>query len=659
LTDWRDLILREFAPGAARLTLVADPDQLMTEEGILQGIQERGFDVVRFENPMAFRYVYESRYRAHWDQGETAWLVVVLQAGSGSLSELPYDLLQTGRQLTFSLGDIFPDLSYQVVAGLDRDDLSPLYEAYVQEQPGVLGTNATVDFVLRRVFLILPETVTAPEDLLRVLLRKHYRRQRIPEPIEQRLVQLLSHDGRFADWSLATLMADREAFLRFLQERWPAYLDQLTAGEPSKAREVYHFTLPGPAMVPFDDADVRVYIDNLFREGWLKPVAHDGTPPPQASWVDIGMQIDPTEGIRRQRDALAKSIAQAIPQPEARHREWLSFAWSWAQLIALNAQLPEESGTVELQAQVDNAFARWLEKRYAGLHNQPPNPPVMVHHVPRVLAEYRQQHDERIALVVVDGLALDQWIAVRETLLSKDAELQFEENAIFAWAPTVTSVSRQALFAGKCPLYFPASIHDTKREDRHWSLFWETQGVQKDAVRFVKGLGEPDSLSAAKNEVGDSRCRVIALVVDKVDRIMHGMELGSAGMHNQVRQWTEQGFLLSLLKLLLSHDFRVFLTSDHGNLEAQGCGCPSEGSLADTKGERVRIYSDPVLRARVKATFPDAIEWPAIGLPESYYPLLAPTRAAFVRPGATVVSHGGVSLEELIVPVIRIELRRG
>jgi hypothetical protein len=139
---------------------------------------------------------------------------------------------------------------------------------------------------------------------------------------------------------------------------------------------------------------------------------------------------------------------------------------------------------------------------------------------------------------------------------------------------------------------------------------------------------------------------------------MHGIELGSAGMHGQVKQWTEQGFLSSLLEMLFAAGFSVFLSSDHGNVEAHGCGLPKEGALADTKGERVRIYSDSALRLRVKAGFPDAVEWLSIGLPDGYYPLLAPGRAAFVRPGTTVVSHGGVSLEELVVPFVQVERKR-
>lgn len=43
--------------------------------------------------------------------------------------------------------------------------------------------------------------------------------------------------------------------------------------------------------------------------------------------------------------------------------------------------------------------------------------------------------------------------------------------------------------------------------------------------------------------VGHPKRRVVGLVIDQVDRILHGMELGTLGMHNQVRQWTREGYL--------------------------------------------------------------------------------------------------------------------
>ena len=181
-------------------------------------------------------------------------------------------------------------------------------------------------------------------------------------------------------------------------------------------------------------------------------------------------------------------------------------------------------------------------------------------------------------------------------------------------------------------------------------------GLTQQEVAYTKGLGD-GTLESVEEMIARPKTRVVGLVVDKVDKIMHGMELGAAGMHNQVQQWAGQPFMANLVDLLLENGFRVYLTSDHGNIEASGCGRPAEGAVADLRGERARIYPDSLLRGQVKKRFPDSMEWPPIGLPEGYLPLLAPGRSAFVREADRLVGHGGASLEELVVPLVRIEMR--
>lgn len=155
--------------------------------------------------------------------------------------------------------------------------------------------------------------------------------------------------------------------------------------------------------------------------------------------------------------------------------------------------------------------------------------------------------------------------------------------------------------------------------------------------------------------ISSPKARVVGLVVDKVDRIMHGMELGAAGMHNQVDQWARQLYLQKLVDLLLDQGFRVYLTSDHGNIDAEGCGRPAEGVIADLRGERVRIYPDIALRTKIKGQFPAAIEWNNVGIPDDCVALLAPHRQAFIETNRSAITHGGLSMEEIIVPFVQIE----
>jgi hypothetical protein len=667
VTSWRDAVLREFTPQVARLTLVADPDGLLVDEGILEGIRDRGFDLIEFDDHVAFRFAYESRYRSVWDRGEATDLVVVLRSIFADLQSLPFDLLQAGRRLTFSLGDLFPSLCTWVVAALDRADLDALWAAQARVAPGAMGENATKDFILHHVYGVAPELIVGPSDLLRVLLRRHYRSQELPELFDERFVVLLRQSGRFNGWSLETLARDRSAFFRFLQERWPAFIERVAASRigSSEPARPFGLHLDGPAELPFDHDDVRVYIDDLFSEGLLQAIEHPAGAALATHWVSCGLATDPAHDADRRLKALVAAVRETLPASDARHQEWLAFAYRWGQLKLLEHTGPGEvlaTSGGELQAlttNVQSAFVAWVMTRYAGLHNQPARPPVMVHHIPRALAFDREETGARIALVVADGLSLDQWLGVKAILSARAPKLEMTDGAVFAWVPTLTSVSRQALFAGRAPLYFPSSLFTTDREPLLWQQFWADHGLPNASVGYLKGLGDTGSLDVVQEVVERPGTRVIGLVVDMVDRIMHGMELGSRGMHSQIRLWAEQGYVGALLELLLDRGFAVYLTSDHGNVEATGGGRPGEGSLADLRGERARIYPDRSLRELTARAFPEALSWPGVGLPPGCHALLAPIGGAFVRHGERVVAHGGISVEELIVPFIKIERAGG
>ena len=666
MSNWRDQILTEFMPNVAHFTLAADPDGLLREEEILAGIRQRGFELIPFEDPVTFRFAYESKFRCRPNQGERPELVVALHASANELDRLPYDLLQAGRRLSFNLGEIFPTLSYPIITALDPRDIDALFDAQVLFNPGMLGDNATKEFVLRHVFEIEPERIGEPFDLLRVLLRRHHRNQRIPAMLDEHCVRVLRQQTIFGDWPLETIIPDRESFFTFLQERWPAFLDRSIPHDGTGVREAgtsYSFEIPGPLDLPFDHEDVRVYIDSLFLEGFLEAMPHERADVLSTTWLAAGVRTDDQAGRAQRIDAMVRALSSGIPPVDSRHSDWFHVARTWAELVVLvhasDAMLPEPTrrNMESLYMEIDAALMCWLAKRYAGLVNLPPVPPVMLHHIPRLLSRHVSDAKEhKVAFVVMDGLSLGQWLVIRKELAEQRPRYRFRESAVFAWIPTLTSVSRQAAFAGKPPVYFPNSIYSTDKEPALWKQFWVDQGLKPQEVDYAKGLGD-GALEKVQEIIAHPRTRVVGLVIDKVDKIMHGMELGAAGMHNQVRLWAGQPFLANLVDLLLENGFRICLTSDHGNIDATGCGRPGEGAIADVRGERARIYPNALLRDQVKAQFPDALEWPPIGLPEDYLALLAPGRSAFVRQDERLVGHGGASLEELVVPLVEIARR--
>lgn len=258
MSSWRDAVLNDFVPNVSKLTLVADPDCLLTEEKLALELRGRGFDLIEFSDPVEFRYAYESKYRSIWDRGELTDLVVVLRLQDAELESLPYDLLQAGRKLSFNLGDLFPNLSYPVIEKLDRSLLDALFEAQRKSPPDRMGDNATKDFILRHVFGIAAELIGGEVELLRALLRLHYGKLQIPLMLAERLIHVLKgHDG-FKAWPLSEIVPDDEAFFAFLQERWPLFLSRL--GSAHQVREdspEYGLKYPGPDRLPFDHQTSR------------------------------------------------------------------------------------------------------------------------------------------------------------------------------------------------------------------------------------------------------------------------------------------------------------------------------------------------------------------------------------------------------------------
>jgi hypothetical protein len=665
MINWRDHILNKFNLTINRLLIVTDPDSLLFEEEIQEEVLKRGYEIIIYKEPIEFRYLYESKFRIHWDQNKNYQLVIVLKPEEQNLYQLPYDLLQIGEKIAFNLGDLFPNLNYRVLKELDRTYYDVLYEAVQKYQPELLGENLTKEFILRHVFKISFDSIKNSSDLLLHLLQRHYRGLLIPPTIDRYFIQLLKKNREFYHWPLEALMGDKDVFFQFLQERWPIFLDGFSGENQVGIKEnhkEYGLEIEGPVYLPLADYDIRVYIDTLFLEGYLHSVPYQKIDLTNKEWVNIGIQIDEKQNQVERLKKLIEKSQTSLPSEYARYIDWFHFARIWAELnlyiYSTKTHFLDDnimSSFYSLQSLVDTRFLLWLKKRYVSLVNVPPNPPVMGHHIPRfLLRKLGKEQKTKIVLIILDGLSFDQWLIIKDELLQTDYKLNFIENCIFGWIPTITSISRQAIFAGKPPLFFPKSLYNTGKEPILWKNFWIDQGFNGDEVAYLKNLDT--NVINLSEEIGLSpKIKILGLIFDIVDKIMHGMELGTSGMYNQIRQLVQQPSFFRMINQFLENDFRVFLTSDHGNIEAQGCGKPSEGAIADIRGERVRFYSNPLLRKQVKENFPGSLEWSPVGIPEYCFPLIAPHRKAFIKEGEKTVSHGGVSVEEVIVPFIEIE----
>jgi len=573
-----------------------------------------------------------------------------------------------------SVGSVFENLTPSVVTKLERHHWDSLYRASREHVRGPLGENATKDFILKQVFDLDPVNLKTEADLLHLLLHKHFGARLFPAFLDDRLVQLLRQQPRWQEWPLDALVPDRSAFFAFLQERWPLFLlRRIGAADDrvAESEEPYSTKYPGPADIPFDSEKVRVYIDDLFVEGFLKPAKVAGPRTAVEPWMEFGIASETAEGASVRLEKLLDTLAASIPPASAPHVDWVRAASRWAEATALRwsseASLRPETldKFTTIQQSIDLAFGKWLVEHYGSLYSLGCLPhPVMVHHIPQAMAHGLSSASgnsgaARRALVLVDGLALSQWAVLRQGLIS-DTGLLVDESAAFAWIPTLTCVSRQAVFSGQPPLLFGGSIDQTQKDEAHWSRFWEDNGVRRSEVTFLlQKEGETDE--ALRTRVAEAaqrpRVRVLGMVVSTVDRMVHGAATGAGGLHAQVRHWAEGSHLKSLVSCLLEAGFEVYLTSDHGNVEAVGAGKPNVGVVASEKGERVHVFPDELTRANVARDFPSSWTWLPVGLPDGYYPLLSSGRSAFLADGKRTLAHGGASLEEVMVPFAIIRRR--
>jgi hypothetical protein len=451
------------------------------------------------------------------------------------------------------------------------------------------------------------------------------------------------------------------------EERYRAAWD---ANEPApSAALIVHLSRDNANDLPWDIVcsarpAVRLSLAELFPKlayGVVRQVAASGV----LGWI----RACPVEDVRSRFALAEKSIvalAAMVPDADASYKLWGDFAKRYGEMLSRVHDLPgkdagERMAAIRdrikaIQTLSDERLQAWVAARhYAGLIQQPTTKgPVMVHHVPRFLRRRRNAGEAKVALLVFDGLAFDQWVRIREHLIVRQQPLAFDENTVFAWLPTVTSVSRQALFSGFRPREFDDSIDHTNKEESWWKAFWRHEGgVASAEVMYRRALRQVEQLNALQTEITDRKPKVLGLVIDEVDERLH-KERSKEDVALWIGRWLDTGFVERLFAFLLGEGFSIYVTADHGNVDAVGVGKPNQGVIAETRGERVRVYRSESLRANSAAAYPSTISLDIAGLPANFMPLFAGGRSAFVPDGDRAVVHGGVSVEELIVPFVKV-----
>ncbi|SME36446.1 PglZ domain protein [Bacillus paranthracis] len=640
--NWFDGILEKLRYPNCKIVLVHDQDFLLNDESLLNNLKEEGYEVVRFENSVSFRYLYEQKYRA--SQNKYKLLVY-----TNDNIIFPYEYIKGNFNTEVDISTIFPKFSAPILRSMNREDLDALFTVHAQYQ-GSSSNKDTLEYIVKHLYKISYEIIDSEVELYKLLLFLHYRKREIPQVVQDFLIEKLKQCKVFHNLPIEKLISSAGSFYVFLEEQWTYFVTEYTKCEREKISE--------PSSLyrahPFTNDDVWRLMVNLFMEGTISKVKKEPTLQ-IPKWMKIGIEEESKlETLHEKLNHISKIVNEKLARIKL-YKDWIELIdlvaeYKYTAMESNDTVYVEEANT--LMMKVNQDFQDWMLKQYHTLISLPPIPkPKMVHHVPHVLHAQRRKN-EKVALLVLDGMSFIQWKQVKKHL--KENGFSFVENGIFAWVPTLTSVSRQAIFSGSIPFTFSKTIKTTAAEEKYWKNFWEKQGMLKQYVAYQKGLGKEDYsreniLALKRNSV-----KIYGAVIDVIDKFTHHAVLGEKSLVSNLEIWLQTNYLVNLLADLIKEKYTIYLTADHGNTIAKGIGRISEGVLVDQKGERVRIYSDTILYED-SASKIDAVGWNNAGLPENYNVLLSQYGQAFVQKGEEIVTHGGISIEEVVVPFIKVQ----
>ena len=643
-------LLDQFPANTHPLVLVSDPDRLLSDEVVLSTLAKRGFQIIQENDPILLRYRIEQA--KPFDPSKPGLVVT-----EGALKDLPYDLWQQGHHVTLALHEFFPNLAYPILCTLSSVQLA--YLGQIEQPSERLGEQRTIQFLLEHLFKFNGNLTEQPAYFVLWLDGLHQSLSPLPSPILEYVMNKLTQSGKYQGWNTKEILQDRNAFRQFAQEQWQDFLS-IQTGKALKENS-------GPYLLHFEsNQELQDALPRLLRSGSLAPVQLE-TQTPMPAWVLPGvLMIDEDPRPRRMSELISllnESIATLTS--DSRWEDWQPIAYSWAELSTLyndsdTSALEYTASYKKIQKQLDATFTNWVTQKYSSLATKRLPIPHHVHHVPHYLNYLRSQGAaHKAALLVMDGMSLTDWLLLKRVWQSRQSEWQMKENLVLAQIPTITAISRQSLISGSFPADFFMSHSARMTEAKAWNTFWTYNGLPYNAIELIALKLEKEDPTP---EITNPRLQALCLIERQLDEIMHGSMLGGMDHQSTVNLWLSQNSprnsakLESVINLLLDQGFTIFLASDHGHCEAYGIGQPSEGIIARSRGKRARLYSDRRLAEQTQIAFSDTILWEDDGLlPKDLVALLPSGRQAFTEHEAIVITHGGITIDEIVVPFVEIK----
>jgi CheY-like chemotaxis protein len=358
--------------------------------------------------------------------------------------------------------------------------------------------------------------------------------------------------------------------------------------------------------------------------------------------------------------------------------DWYDFARFLAEWDLEMDEIPDE-GLLQTHAgtrkEFNTEFTKYLEKNYLNWLFSEERPILS----PDLLRKYMiplLKGGNKVLILVIDCMRLDQWLMV-EPLVSEYYNIR--RDTYFSMLPTATPFARNALFAGMFPdeiaEKYPDIYRDgdegslNKYEDRLLADFIKREKIKlSGGVRYEKIYDNTEGEALAKNVGNFYQSELVAFVFNFLDILAHGRSnnvilkeiAGSeAAFRSLMKSWFVHSPLFSILKSFASRDFNVIITSDHGSVLC------SRGTIAHGKRDTStnlrykygdNLNCDPKDAWLIKK--PEEYRLPRFGLATTY--LIAKEDFYFVYPNNyneyirqfnNSFQHGGISLDEAVVPI--------
>ena len=335
----------------------------------------------------------------------------------------------------------------------------------------------------------------------------------------------------------------------------------------------------------------------------------------------------------------------------------------------------KKEADVEFGQFIETNYVKWLSGG---------NGPVLSPHVFKKFVIPHLLEGRRVYFIVIDCMRLDQWLKV-EPLLEPYFTVSREH--YYSILPTATPYSRNAIFSGLFPIemaesfpqFWQESVTEEISKNRFERNLMEAQ-LQRAGLRLNPGaryvkVYNPEEANAVRRQVSTYLSTPFsAFVFNFLDILAHGrseseilQELApnESAFRSLMRAWFSHSVLFEILRTMAQQNAIVVLTSDHGSILGKRAALVYGDREASTN-LRYKFGNNLVCdeRQAVRVRDPRRFMLPRNGINKNYifakedFYFVYPTKFhEYERQYKGSFQHGGISLEEMILPCITLRPR--